>query len=169
MGWNWLWFQILSIALSKNRKKIAISVRDYVTRYPMKMDHFLIYSLPSLSAPQLPLIATKLASFMNQSITIVGNPTMSSIEIDSHFQVGTSSDYNSCIGQWCSNLTLQQVKHPKTESTTSFFMSHQKFLRRSLYVFIFPWLDRVWAILGFTRNLLFKFLDIRHAYSTLKS
>ena len=77
---------------------------------------------------------TKIAFFLEAER---GNPMMKSIEIESHFQVGTSSSPNCPTGRWCSALTFWQVKHLSIYSTIFLFtLSHQKYCFKSGNIFV---------------------------------
>ena len=94
----------------------------------------------------------KCATFVNRStIThielrpfgVLGNPTMKSMLISSHFHTGMCNGWSSPVGHWCSALTLLHVSHGVTYSTISpFILVHQYLCLRSMYILVDPgWME----------------------------
>uniref|UniRef100_A0A0A9FR86 Uncharacterized protein n=1 Tax=Arundo donax TaxID=35708 RepID=A0A0A9FR86_ARUDO len=59
---------------------------------------------------------------------VLGNPTIKSIPISSHFHTGTGRGCNSPAGLWCSALTLLHISQRATNSAISFFIPIHQYL-----------------------------------------
>jgi len=93
------------------------------------------YKSANCSALNTFFIAKKWADLVSRSTTtqiascrfwVLGNPTIKSMVIWSHFQMGIGKGCHKPPGFWCSVVTLWQIRHRATYSAMSFFIrGHQ--------------------------------------------
>ena len=77
--------------------------------------------------------------------SVVGSPTIKSILMSSHFQLGIDSGWSSPADfKWIA-LIRQQLSHQATNAVISFFIFvHQKHVFRSWYILLLPgWMDKL--------------------------
>jgi hypothetical protein len=159
--WGWyaeLKFNLVSIASCSffqnlNVNCVPLSYTIFLGT-PCKHTILVIYNYVSFSPLYVVLIGMKWATFKNRStITqieskpdcVVGNPTMKSMLISSHFHWGIFNGCKSPTWLCHSALTLWQLSHSTTYSATTHFIPyHQYLLLRSWYILVLPgWIKEV--------------------------
>jgi hypothetical protein len=106
----------------------------------------------------------------------MGNPTIKSILISSHFYWDIFNGCKSPTGLWCSALTLWQLSHNATNSATTLFIPyHQYMLLRSWYILVLLWwmeyaeswaLRKINSLISFTSGTQMHFLYHSVSYSS---
>jgi len=86
-----------------------------------------------------------------------GSPVTKSIVTWLHFHSEIDKGTSNPGGFLCSALTCWHIKKLCMKLAISFFIpSHQKFVRRSWYIFVAPWMYRVGGVMSFCHNFLRK-------------
>ena len=125
------WVPIASCNFCQNLDVNWVPLSDTMdTGTPCSDTMCLMYNYAYCATELVVLTGRKYADFVNLStithmesypLCVLGNPTIKSIAIRSHFHSGNGISYNNPVDFWCSIFTYWQVRHEATNLATSFF------------------------------------------------
>jgi hypothetical protein len=131
-----------------------------------------LYNSASSGLLYVVLTVMKWATLVSQSIItqresspdwVLGNPTMKSIAISSHFCSGICKGYNNSAGHWCLASTLWHVSQKSNIFTNISLHSVPPIGCLEIMLHLIPsWMNGISGIVSLLMYLILQFLDVSH-------